>query len=244
MLRRLAGDRADKFTKRARRALSLAQQEAQRLRHNYIGSEHLLLGLAADEGGIAARVLQRLGADLDRLRSAVTWIVPAGAEAPDGPIGLTEEAKAAIEQALVQANQMKQRYLGTEHVLLGIMRQTDGKGAQVLRDLNVDEAQVRTIVAELLEAHGENVEPEPSRGNVVMCRLTDADLDALDTLVEAGVRTTRSDSAAWLIQAGVKANADLFAAIRDKVDQIREMRQSARMLADQVLGNPERPLNE
>jgi ATP-dependent Clp protease ATP-binding subunit ClpA len=231
--------RTDKFTTRARKSLALSQEEAERLGHDYIGSEHLLLGLAAEGEGIAAAVLERVGLDTQRLRAAVQGVAPATGHDVRGNIGLTPEAKEVVELAVKEANRLKHRFVGTEHLLLGVVRQADGAGSRVLRDLDVETSQVVSSTLDILEQVGSVVEREASKGNVVMCRLSDGDLDALDVLIEAGVRSTRSDGAAWLIKAGIKANAELFAAIRENVEHIRETREAARALADQVLGTRE-----
>ncbi len=234
-MRDKASSNLDRFTKRARKALSLAQEEAQRLRHDHLGTEHLLLGLDREGYGIAAKALERLGVDLKQLREAVASIAPIGARNVKGDLGFTPEGKQAIELAVEAAQRLRHRFIGTEHLLLGVIRQREGSAAQVLRNLNVDLEQLGSAVAELVEEQGEAIEVEPTKNNVVMCRLNDEDLDALDVLIEAGVRTTRSGSATWLIQAGIKANQELFGAIRSKVEEIRLTRESARALAEQVL---------
>src|SRR6266487_5449317 len=114
-------DRFDKFTEQAKKALSLAQEEAHRLKHNYIGTEHLLLGLVRGEG-VAAKVLQKLGVELQTVRNAVEFIIGRG-DRIVLEIGLTPRAKKVIELAIDEARRMNHHYIGTEHLLLGLIRE-------------------------------------------------------------------------------------------------------------------------
>ncbi|GER89143.1 hypothetical protein KDW_33050 [Dictyobacter vulcani] len=111
-------DRFDKFTERARKVLSLAQEEAQRFQHNYIGTEHLLLGLVREGEGVAAKVLANLGVELNKVRSAVEFIIGRGDRIVLGEIGLTPRAKKVIELAVDEARRLNHHYIGTEHLLL------------------------------------------------------------------------------------------------------------------------------
>ena len=119
-------DRFDKFTERARRVLTLAQEEAQRFNHNYIGTEHLLLGLVREGDGVAAKVLSNLGVELSKVRSAVEFIIGRGEKSISGEIGLTPRAKKVIELAVEEARRLNHNYIGTEHLLLGLMREGEG----------------------------------------------------------------------------------------------------------------------
>ena len=110
-------DRFDKFTERARKVLSLAQEEAQRFQHNYIGTEHLLLGLVREGEGVAAKVLSNLGVELNKVRSAVEFIIGRGDRIVLGEIGLTPRAKKVIELAVDEARRLNHHYIGTEHLL-------------------------------------------------------------------------------------------------------------------------------
>jgi Clp amino terminal domain, pathogenicity island component len=130
--------RFDKFTVRARKVLQLAQEEAQRLNHNYIGTEHFLLGLVREGEGVAAKVLVSLGIDLDRAREAVEFIIGRGEHVPSGEIGLTPRAKRVIELAVDEARRLDHHYIGTEHLLLGLLREGEGIGAQMLARHGVD----------------------------------------------------------------------------------------------------------
>jgi ATP-dependent Clp protease ATP-binding subunit ClpA len=136
-------DRFDKFTERARKVLSFAQEEAQRLLHNYIGTEHLLLGLLRESEGIAATVLFKLGVDLNKVRSTVGFIIGRGDRVVPGEIGLTPRAKKVIELAVDEARRMNHQYVGTEHLLLGLVREGEGIAAGVLESLGVRLEQVR-----------------------------------------------------------------------------------------------------
>src|SRR5260221_10014554 len=115
----------EKFTERARKVLSLAQEEAQRFNHTYIGTEHLLLGLVREGDGVAAKVLAGLGVELNKVRSAVEQVVGRGDRIVLGEIGLTPGAKKAIELAVDAARRLNHHYVGTEHLLLGLMRSDD-----------------------------------------------------------------------------------------------------------------------
>ncbi|HID86979.1 MAG TPA: NDP-hexose 4-ketoreductase, partial [Anaerolineae bacterium] len=134
----------DRFTERARRVLMLAQEEAKRLRHNYIGTEHLLLGLVQEQSGVAARVLRDLGVNPYKVRRIIEETVGPGRRAFMGQTtGLTRGTKEVIELAFDEARQMGHHYVGTEHLLLGLIRQGEGLAVSVLRDLGVDLDKVR-----------------------------------------------------------------------------------------------------
>src|SRR5918912_73252 len=140
-------DRFDKFTERARRVLTLAQEEAQRFNHNYIGTEHLLLGLVREGDGVAAKVLANLGVELNKVRSAVEFIIDRGDRAVLGEIGLTPRAKKVIELAVDEARRLSHHYIGTEHLLLGLVREGNGIGVGVLENMGVapDQARAETL---------------------------------------------------------------------------------------------------
>ena len=136
-------DRFDKFTPRARKVLTLAQDEAQRFNHNYIGTEHLLLGLLREGEGVAARALENLGVELTRVRTAVEFIIGRGGAPVVGEVGLTPRAKRVIELAIDEARRLEHNYVGTEHLLLGLVREGAGIAAGVLASLGVDLDKVR-----------------------------------------------------------------------------------------------------
>jgi len=143
-------DRFDKFTERARRVLTLAQEEAQRFNHNYIGTEHLLLGLVREGDGVAAKVLSNLGVELNKVRSAVEFIIGRGDRASSGEIGLTPRAKKVIELAVDEARRLGHSYIGTEHLLLGLVREGEGIAAGVLESLGVNLERVRGETTRIL----------------------------------------------------------------------------------------------
>ncbi len=143
-------DRFEKFTERARRVLTLAQEEALRFNHNYIGTEHILLGLVREGEGVAAKVLANLGVDLAKVRSAVEFIIGRGDKAVTGEIGLTPRAKKVIELAVDEARRLGHQYIGTEHLLLGLVREGEGIAAGVLESLGVSLEKVRAEVTRVL----------------------------------------------------------------------------------------------
>src|SRR5215218_318935 len=143
-------DKFDKFTERARKVLTLAQEEAQRFNHNYIGTEHLLLGLVREGDGVAARVLSNMGVQLPKVRSAVEFIIGRGEGAVVGDIGLTPRAKKVIELAVDEARRLNHHYIGTEHLLLGLVREGEGIAAGVLESLGVNLEKVRAQVMQVV----------------------------------------------------------------------------------------------
>ena len=140
----------ERFSERARQAVVLAQEEARRLQHHYIGTEHLLLGLLAERDGIAARALATLGIRSDDTRADVEAIVGRGDVVPTGQIPFTPRAKKTLERALREALSLKHHYIGTEHILLGLARDDEGVAAQVLRGRAVDGDSVRGEVLRIL----------------------------------------------------------------------------------------------
>ena len=142
--------RFEKFSERARRALTYAQEEAQRFNHNYIGTEHILLGLIRESEGIAAKVLTNLGVDLNKVRSAVEFIIGRGGKMSSAEIGLTPRAKKVIELAVDEARRFNHNYVGTEHLLLGLLREGEGVAGGVLESLGVNLEQARTETTRVL----------------------------------------------------------------------------------------------
>jgi len=140
----------DKFTERARKVLSLAQEEAQRFQHNHIGTEHLLLGLVREGEGVAAKVLSNLGVELNKVRSAVEFIIGRGDRIVLGVSGLTPSAKKVIELAVDEARRLNHHYIGTEHLLLGLASEEKGIAAGVLESLGVNLEKVRTQTIQVL----------------------------------------------------------------------------------------------
>ena len=146
-------DRLDKFTERAKKVLVYAQDEATRFNHNYIGTEHLLLGLLREGEGIAARVLSNLGVELNKVRSAVEFIIGRGERMVVGDINLTPRAKRVIELAVEEARRLGHNYIGTEHLLLGLVREGEGIAAGVLESLGVNLEKVRAQAVQVV-SHG------------------------------------------------------------------------------------------
>ena len=144
--------RFEKFSERARRVLSLAQEEAQRFNHNYIGTEHILLGLVRETEGVAARVLSNLNVELVKVRSAVEFIIGRGERPTPGEIGLTPRAKKVIELAVDEARRLNHHYIGTEHLLIGLMREGEGVAAGVLESLGVSLEKVRDETGRIIQS--------------------------------------------------------------------------------------------
>jgi ATP-dependent Clp protease ATP-binding subunit ClpC len=143
---RYAGTVFERFTPPALQAVVLARDEARGLRHNYIGTEHLLLGVLGDRPGIAARVLGSLGLTVDGTRREISRLVSAGDDPHAEPLGFTARAKNVVEFAVREASALGHAYVGTEHVLLGLVRVTDSVAARILRDARVDGEYVRNEV--------------------------------------------------------------------------------------------------
>ena len=157
-VRRAAWSMFERFTDRARRVVVLAQEEARILNHNYIGTEHLLLGLIREGEGVAAKALESLGISLDAVRQQVEEIIGQGQQAPSGHIPFTPRAKKVLELSLREATQLGHAHIGTEHILLGLIREGDGVAAQVLVVLGADLNRVRQQVIQLLHGRaGEDV---------------------------------------------------------------------------------------
>ena len=153
--------RFEKFSERARRVLSLAQEEAQRFNHNYIGTEHILLGLVRETEGVAARVLHNLGVELTKVLSAVEFIIGRGEKAVPGEIGLTPRAKKVIELAVDEARRLNHSYIGTEHLLIGLLREGEGVAAGVLESLGVTLEKVRSETNRILSQTLSHQQPSP-----------------------------------------------------------------------------------
>ena len=140
----------ERFTERARQVVVLAQEEARALKHNYIGTEHLLLGLLREEEGVAARVFDKLDISVEEVRAAVVRIVGSGEEVPQGQIPFTPRAKHVLELALREALSLGHNYIGTEHILLGLIREEEGVATRILLDLDADPEKIRNEVMQML----------------------------------------------------------------------------------------------
>jgi ATP-dependent Clp protease ATP-binding subunit ClpC len=143
-------DKMERFTQRARRVLSLAHEEAERLHHNYIGTEHLLMGLMREEGGVAGRVLRELGLETDRVKEMVERLTGVGRHT-SGKIELAPATEQVLQVAIEEARRMGHHYIGTEHLLLGMVRQGDGVGIEVLRRLGITPEQIRRQTRRILQ---------------------------------------------------------------------------------------------
>src|SRR5262245_17438172 len=153
----------DRFTDRARKVMALARKEAQRFNHDFIGTEHILLGLIQEGSGVAANVLKNLGVEINKIRSEIEKNVQSGPSMVTmGQLPFTPRAKKVLELSMEEANELGHNYIGTEHLLLGLLRENDGVAAQVLLDLGLKLEEVRNEVLELLGAEmGQQESPIP-----------------------------------------------------------------------------------
>jgi ATP-dependent Clp protease ATP-binding subunit ClpA len=181
--REVAVEVFERFTDRARRVVVLAQEEARMLSHNYLGTEHLLLGLVHEGEGVAARALESLGISL-QVRQQVEEIIGQGQQPPAGHIPFTPRAKKVMELAQREANDLGHNYVGTEHLLLGLVREGEGVAAQVLVKLGADLAGVRQQVVHLLHGPAGSAAPGQGRrrGKRARARLMDAALPRIEAL--------------------------------------------------------------
>ena len=144
----------ERFTERARQVVVLAQDEARALKHNYIGTEHILLGLLREEEGLAARVLDSLDITVEDVRANVARIVGQGEEVTTGQIPFTPRAKKVLELALREALSLGHNYIGTEHILLGLVRENEGVAARILLDFDADAEKIRNEIIRMLSGPG------------------------------------------------------------------------------------------
>ena len=217
-VRRAAWSMFERFTDRARRVMVLAQEEARMLNHDYIGTEHLLLGLLGEAEGVAAKALESLGISLAAVRHQVEEIIGHGQHAPSGHIPFTPRAKKVLDLAQREARALGHDYVGTEHILLGLIREGDGVAAQVLVNMGADLNRVRQQVVQLLHGYqGTNVIGEGSRrGKRARARQLDdalARIDALDRRLAAIER--------W---AGLRPDLDNLA---QEIAQVRREKEAA-----------------
>ncbi|MDQ5973395.1 MAG: ATP-dependent Clp protease ATP-binding subunit ClpC [Actinomycetota bacterium] len=182
----------ERFTDRARRVVVLAQEEARMLNHNYIGTEHILLGLIHEGEGVAAKALESLGISLDAVRQQVEEIIGQGQQAPSGHIPFTPRAKKVLELSLREALQLGHNYIGTEHILLGLIREGEGVAAQVLVKLGADLNKVRQQVIQLLSGY-QGKEPATAGGPAEGTPSTSLVLDQFGRNLTAAAREGRLD---------------------------------------------------
>src|ERR1700729_246537 len=182
----------ERFTDRARRVVVLAQEEARMLNHNYIGTEHILLGLIHEGEGVAAKALESLGISLEAVRQQVEEIIGQGQQAPSGHIPFTPRAKKVLELSLREALQLGHNYIGTEHILLGLIREGDGVAAQVLVKLGADLNRVRQQVIQLLHGY-QGKEPAASGTAAESAPSTSLVLDQFGRNLTQGAREGKLD---------------------------------------------------
>jgi ATP-dependent Clp protease ATP-binding subunit ClpC len=149
-----------RFTERARQVMVLAQDEARALKHNYVGTEHLLLGLLREEEGLAARVLESLDVTVEEVRAQVARIIGQGdEEVTSGQMPLTPRTKRVLELALRESQSLGHEYIGTEHILLGLVRENEGVAARVLLDFDADAEKIRNEIIRMLSGPGRSRPP-------------------------------------------------------------------------------------
>ena len=244
-------DRFDKFTERARRVLTNAQEEAQHFNHNYIGTEHLLLGLLRDPNSVAAKVLHRVGVLPMEVRVAVEFIIGRGEESISGEIGLTPRAKKVIELSVEEARQLNHSYIGTEHLLLGLIREGEGIAFGVLQSLGVTLDRARTELARVLSEPSPVVTPNRSdrpdvgefgRGPLRVApnvQLRDHALRMLNQALTAldGVRDSElgNELLAAFVKAEMAALADLLNLMAGGIQDLEDARARVHQAVSQLI---------
>jgi ATP-dependent Clp protease ATP-binding subunit ClpC len=176
-----------RFTDRARRVVVLAREEARGLGHDHVGTEHILLGIITEGQGVASKTLDELGISPDAVRQQVEERIGRGEHEPDGNIPFTPRAKRVLELSLREAQQLGHDYIGTEHILLGLIREGDGEAAQVLIGMGADLARARVEVARLLGIHmaGSAVTPELRAAGAGRLRQIEVRLESIEAKVDA-----------------------------------------------------------
>jgi ATP-dependent Clp protease ATP-binding subunit ClpA len=210
---------------RAKKALALAEEEARRFNHTYLGVEHLLLGLAREGDGIAAKALVNLGVDTARLREAFVSIIGLGGQPVSGAPPVTPRLQQVFDLAAQEA-QVRHSTVGTEHLLL-VLAVPGPPGLVAQRILEIAGVDLAKIRPEITRLTAQSSGAGRTRDNVVTCRVDDRTLAALDALVETGVYDTRSEAAARLIVAGIEANQPLLEKVNAAVAKIRQVREEA-----------------
>ena len=214
----------ERFTDRARKVMALANQEAQSLNHDYIGTEHILLGLVKEGSGIGAKVLKNLGADLRKVRREVKKIVPVGADMVTmGKLPQTPRGKRVIEFAIHEARNLGHNYVGTEHMLLGLLSESEGVAAQVLLNLEIKLEDARVEVLKLV---GAGIEP--------------FDMPAADPETTSDEEPPSRDVAAWLFarifdELGRLKDEQVRAANYEQAAELRDLSESLRDVRDRLL---------
>lgn len=215
----------ERFTDRARRVIVLAQVEARTLNHHYIGTEHLLLGLLAEGEGVASRALSSLGLSFEETRNEVQSIIGKGSSPPTGHLPFTPRAKKVLELSLREALQLQHNYIGTEHILLGLIREGEGVAAQVLLKKGIDLGRAQAKVIEMLKGPSEwQVRTKPVGPDVrtLLSRLGDLSDVALQAIQRASELTSAREASETTLE-----------------DLIRSLIEIAELPDDQVAAYPE-----
>ncbi|HLJ61877.1 MAG TPA: Clp protease N-terminal domain-containing protein [bacterium] len=249
----------ERFTQGARHAITAAQEAARRLGSQSVRPQHILLGLASEPQRVAGRVLSHFGVTFDAVRTRIESLADPTDRPVRGEIGFAPESKTVLKLALDEARRLGHNYIGTEHLLLAMFHVSDAPLPELLQHFGLQMKPVQDLIPQELgefepyqggrpkrrRAALSLLAGEENRNNVVMCRVGDPDLEAIDTLIEAGVRATRSDAAAWLIHAGIEGNKSLFARLQATVGEIRRLREHAQSISREVgLGeSPPPPTN-
>jgi len=207
------------FTDRARRVVKLAEEEARRLDHNYIGTEHILLGLLHEGEGVAAKALESLGISLDAVREQVEEIIGRGQQPPSGHIPFTPRSKKVLELSLRESLQLGHNYIGTEHILLGLIREGGGVAAQVLVKLGADLNRMRQQVIQLISGQRPQPDPLPPREGVPVTEAR-ARLDTIEGRLDA----LEVQLAAIEQRVGTRPDT---ADLDEQIDRVRGERQAA-----------------
>jgi ATP-dependent Clp protease ATP-binding subunit ClpC len=226
----------ERFTERARQVVVLAQDEARALKHNYIGTEHILLGLLREEEGLAARVLESLDITVEEVRAQVARIVGQGDEVTTGQIPFTPRAKKVLELALREALSLGHNYIGTEHILLGLVRENEGVAARILLDFDADAEKIRNEIIAMLSS------PRGRHGRARE-RLAPFDPPSPPFMPEVGqeLRRLREEKEAAIEQ----QRFDEAAALRDWEGRLtREARSFARAWSARERDEPPLPASE
>ena len=171
----------ERFTERARQVVVLAQDEAHTLKHNYIGTEHILLGLLREEEGLAARVLDSLDITVEEVRAQVARIIGLGDDAADANIPFTPRAKKVLELALREALSLVHDYIGTEHILLGLVHKNEGVAARILLDFDADDEKIRNEIIRVL-----SLQTGRRARIIVHCPSCDAPVESIGTKMAPG----------------------------------------------------------
>jgi ATP-dependent Clp protease ATP-binding subunit ClpA len=229
----------ERFTDRARRVVVLAQEEARMLNHNYIGTEHILLGLINEGQGVAAKALDDLGISLEDARGMVEQIIGQGQAAPTGHIPFTPRAKKVLELSLREALQLGHNYIGTEHILLGLIREGEGVAAQVLLQLGAEFARVRQVVIQLLQSYAGT--PEGKAGEFPEFKVAES--------VEHAERLHRVEEQAQkeaeaLGERRVRADHRWVASLRLDIEEVTEALRKLQSALDRALEDIQRRRSE